>query len=71
MEAEYTTNKQKQPDSLLAEIRETFKRVEPFLDLETLTVDDTEKRRQEAIPKIIQLNPDSLRQVLELIRKFG
>jgi len=71
MEAEYTTNKQKQPDSLLAEKRETFKRVEPFLDLETLTVDDTEKRRQEAIPKIIQLNPDSLRQVLELIRKFG
>ena len=71
MEARYTTNKQRLPESLISEMRDAFKRAEPYLDLERFAVDETEKQRQEAINKITQLNPDSLGQVLELIRKIG
>lgn len=71
MEAKYTTNKQRVPESLISEMRESFKRTEPYLDLERFAVDETEKQRQEAINKITQLNPDTLGQILELIRKIG
>jgi len=71
MEARYTTNKQRLPESLISEMRDAFKRAEPYLDLERFAVDETEKQRQEAINKITQLNPDTLGQVLELIRRIG
>ena len=71
IEGKYTTNKQRLPESLISEMREAFKRAEPYLDLERFTVDETEKQRQEAMSKITQLTPESLGQVLELLHKFG
>ena len=69
MEAKYTTNKHTLPESLLSEMREAFKRAEPYLDLERFVVDETEKQRQEAITKITQLTPEGLAPILELLNK--
>lgn len=71
IEGKYTTNKQTLPESLISEMREAFRRAEPYLDLERFTVDETEKQRQEAMSKITQLAPERLGQVLELLHRFG
>lgn len=71
IEARYTTNKQRLPESLISEMREAFKRAEPYVDLERFTIDETEKQRQEALSRVAQLSHEGLGQVLELLQKFG
>jgi len=43
MEARYTTNKHQLPESLLNEMGEAFKRMEPYLDVERVDEDPVEK----------------------------
>lgn len=67
IDAVYTTNKRRLPETLVQEMREAFLRAEPYLDLEGHREDPEEKRRQQIQARVTQLAPDALGKVLELI----
>ena len=71
IEARYTTNKHRLPESLIKEMKAAFKRPEQFLDLERFQEDEAEKQRQQIQARVAELEPEALGQILELISKIS
>jgi hypothetical protein len=71
IEAKYTTNKGVLPDELLKEMRDAFKRSEPFLDLEMTADDPLIKQREQIQSAVSQATPEQLGQMQEMLRNLG
>ncbi len=63
IEARYTTNKGKLPESLENEMRESFKRSEEFLDLEIKEEDQSMKQKEQIHNMVERATPESARDV--------
>src|SRR5581483_8232871 len=71
IEAKYTTNKGILPDDLVKEMREAFKRSEPFLDLEMTEEDPLIKQREQMQTAILKATPEQLGQMQEMLQSMG
>lgn len=71
IDAVYTTNKRRLPETMLQEMRDAFLRAEQFVDLDLRREDEQEKARRQVQAKVEQLGPETLGRVLKLIEEIG
>ncbi len=71
IEARYTTNKGILPESLILEMRDSYKRSELLLDLEQTKDDPIIKQKEQMQSAISQATPEQLGTVLEMSPNLG
>ncbi|MGH9909960.1 MAG: hypothetical protein ACRD32_04910 [Nitrososphaerales archaeon] len=67
IEARYTTNKSKLPESLLKEMRESFMRCSSLLDLEVTHEDPILKQKEELKRVIEKSTPDKVQEISRIL----
>ncbi len=67
IEAVYTTNKGRIPESLQKEMREAFQRCEEFLDLEVREDDPLKKQKGQLHTEIENAPPDKVQEILRIL----
>ncbi len=67
IEARYTTNKSKLPESLLKEMRESFMRRSSLLDLEVTHEDPILKQKEELKRVIEKSTPDKVQEISRIL----
>src|SRR5579875_1039446 len=67
IEAKYTTNKQRLPESLLNEMLESFKRCEEFLDIEVKKHDTILDRKEQLHQIISNATPEKVQEMLRVL----
>ena len=70
IEATYTTNKTMLPKDLVDAMRDSFKRAEKHLDIETMQDNKTAETKEKAHTHIQNAKPDELEAILEALEKL-
>lgn len=71
IEATYTTNKSILPQALYNEMRDSFKRCEPLLDLEVAETDPFLEQKEQIEKAIQTATPEQLGQMQEILKQIG
>ena len=71
IDATYTVNKQRLPETMLQSMRDAFRKAEPYLDLEVRTEDESARQRRELMGKVSQISDEKLGKALELVARLA
>ena len=71
IDATYTVNKQRLPETMLQSMRDAFRKAEPYLDLEVKTEDESAKQRRDLMGKVAQISDEKLGKALELVARLA
>ncbi|MDI1495447.1 MAG: hypothetical protein K8823_755 [Cenarchaeum symbiont of Oopsacas minuta] len=71
IEATYTTNKTMLPEDLIDAMRDSFKRAEKYLDIETMQKDKTAETKEKVHTHIQNAKPNELEAILEALERLN
>lgn len=71
IDAVYTVNKQRLPEAMLQSMRDSFRKAEPYLDLEIRVEDESARQRRELMGKVSQISDEKLGKAPELVARLA